>query len=56
MTAPLLRVEHLKKVYQTGKQDLVLFDDLSFELGKGEMLANGKSKVPRVPLAVLELK
>jgi len=35
----LLRVEHLKKVYQTGKQDLVLFDDLSFELGKGEMLA-----------------
>jgi lipoprotein-releasing system ATP-binding protein len=38
-TSPLLRVEHLKKVYQTGKQDLVLFDDLSFELGKGEMLA-----------------
>lgn len=35
----LLRVEHLKKVYQTGKQDLVLFDDLSFDLGKGEMLA-----------------
>jgi lipoprotein-releasing system ATP-binding protein len=32
-------VEHLKKVYQTGKQDLVLFDDLSFDLGKGEMLA-----------------
>ena len=39
MSEPLLRVEHLKKVYQTGKQDLVLFDDLSFELGKGEMLA-----------------
>jgi lipoprotein-releasing system ATP-binding protein len=38
-TSPLLRVEHLKKVYQTGKQDLVLFDDLSFDLGKGEMLA-----------------
>ena len=35
----LLRVEDLKKVYQTGKQDLVLFDDLSFDLGKGEMLA-----------------
>ena len=35
----LLRVEHLKKIYQTGKQDLVLFDDLSFDLGKGEMLA-----------------
>ena len=39
MSEPLLRVEHLKKVYRTGKQDLVLFDDLSFELGKGEMLA-----------------
>ena len=35
----LLRVSHLKKVYQTGKQDLVLFDNLSFELGAGEMLA-----------------
>jgi lipoprotein-releasing system ATP-binding protein len=32
-------VVHLKKVYKTGKQDLVLFDDLSFELGAGEMLA-----------------
>lgn len=39
MTTPLLRVSHLKKVYKTGKQDLVLFDDLSFELGAGEMLA-----------------
>src|SRR3954466_4925057 len=39
MTTLLLRVAHLKKVYQTGKQDLVLFDDLSFELGQGEMLA-----------------
>jgi lipoprotein-releasing system ATP-binding protein len=34
-----LRVQHLKKVYQTGKQDLVLFEDLSFDLGAGEMLA-----------------
>jgi lipoprotein-releasing system ATP-binding protein len=34
-----LRVHHLKKVYQTGKQDLVLFEDLSFELAEGEMLA-----------------
>jgi lipoprotein-releasing system ATP-binding protein len=39
MSDPLLRVSHLKKVYKTGKQDLVLFDDLSFELGAGEMLA-----------------
>ena len=36
---PLLRVHNLKKIYKTGKQDLVLFDDLSFELGAGEMLA-----------------
>ena len=39
MSDPLLRVTSLKKVYQTGKQDLVLFDDLSFELAAGEMLA-----------------
>jgi lipoprotein-releasing system ATP-binding protein len=39
MSTPLLRVQHLKKIYKTGKQDLVLFNDLSFELGEGEMLA-----------------
>lgn len=39
MSDSLLRVHHLKKVYKTGKQDLVLFDDLSFELGQSEMLA-----------------
>jgi lipoprotein-releasing system ATP-binding protein len=39
MNAPLLRVAHLNKIYKTGKQDLVLFEDLSFELGEGEMLA-----------------
>lgn len=39
MSAALLKVRSLKKVYQTGKQDLVLFDDLSFELGAGQMLA-----------------
>lgn len=38
MTARL-RVHGLKKVYKTGKQDLVLFEDLSFELAEGEMLA-----------------
>ena len=38
MTARL-RVNGLKKVYKTGKQDLVLFEDLSFELAEGEMLA-----------------
>jgi lipoprotein-releasing system ATP-binding protein len=35
----ILRVESLKKVYRTGKQDLVIFDDLSFEVRAGEMLA-----------------
>ena len=39
MSAPRLRVAHLKKVYKTGKQDLVLFEDLSFELARSEMLA-----------------
>ena len=36
---PLLRVEHLKKVFRSGESDLVLFENLSFDVGKGEMLA-----------------
>ncbi|HUS20017.1 MAG TPA: ABC transporter ATP-binding protein [Terriglobales bacterium] len=35
----LMRVESLKKVYRTGKQDLVIFEDLSFNVCAGEMLA-----------------
>jgi lipoprotein-releasing system ATP-binding protein len=34
-----LRVESLKKVFRSGSSDLVLFDNLSFEVRKGEMLA-----------------
>jgi lipoprotein-releasing system ATP-binding protein len=37
--ASLMRVEGLKKVYRTGKQDLVIFDDLSFDVRAGETLA-----------------
>ena len=36
---PLLRVENLKKVFRSGESDLVLFENLSFEVRKGEMLA-----------------
>ena len=36
---PMLRVEHLKKVFRSGETSLVLFDNLSFQVGKGEMLA-----------------
>jgi lipoprotein-releasing system ATP-binding protein len=36
---PLLRVEGLKKVFRSGESDLVLFENLSFEVQKGEMLA-----------------
>ncbi len=36
---PLLRVEGLKKVFRSGASDLVLFENLSFELKRGEMLA-----------------
>jgi lipoprotein-releasing system ATP-binding protein len=39
MTAPLLRITRLQKVYKSGVHDLVLFDALSFEVLKGEMLA-----------------
>lgn len=36
---PFVRVENLKKVFRSGSQDLVLFDNLSFQVKKGEMLA-----------------
>lgn len=35
----MLRIESLKKVFQSGKSDLVLFENLSFEVAQGEMLA-----------------
>jgi lipoprotein-releasing system ATP-binding protein len=35
----LLRVVGLKKVFRSGESDLVLFENLSFDVGKGEMLA-----------------
>src|SRR5438067_4709879 len=34
-----IRVTALKKVFRSGKQDLILFDDLSFDIAHGEMLA-----------------
>jgi len=34
-----LRVEGLTKVFRSGSSDLVLFDNLSFQVQKGEMLA-----------------
>jgi lipoprotein-releasing system ATP-binding protein len=34
-----LRVENLKKVFRSGNSDLVLFENLSFEVRAGEMLA-----------------
>ena len=37
--SPLLRVEGLKKVFRSGEADLVLFENLSFQVNKGEMLA-----------------
>jgi len=35
----ILRTEGLKKVFRSGKSDLVLFENLSFQVAKGEMLA-----------------
>ena len=35
----MLRIEGLQKVFRSGKSDLVLFDNLSFQVAKGEMLA-----------------
>ena len=36
---PLLRVEGLSKVFRSGEAELVLFENLSFQVSKGEMLA-----------------
>ena len=36
---PLVRVQGLKKVFRSGESDLVLFENLSFEVRRGEMLA-----------------
>ncbi len=36
---PLLRVESLSKVFRSGETDLLLFENLSFQVRKGEMLA-----------------
>jgi lipoprotein-releasing system ATP-binding protein len=35
----MLRIEGLKKVFRSGASDLVLFDNLSFEVKAGELLA-----------------
>jgi len=35
----ILRVEGLRKVFRSGKSDLVLFENLSFQVAQGEMLA-----------------
>ncbi len=35
----VLRIEGLKKVFRSGESDLVLFENLSFQVAKGEMLA-----------------
>jgi lipoprotein-releasing system ATP-binding protein len=39
ITQALVRAEGLRKVFRSGKSDLVLFDNLSFQVGRGEMLA-----------------
>src|ERR1700735_2131293 len=35
----MLRVEGLRKIFRSGESDLVLFENLSFEVRRGEMLA-----------------
>jgi len=39
MEQAMLKVEGLKKVFRSGESDLVLFENLSFQVDKGEMLA-----------------
>ena len=55
----MLQVENLKKEYRTGKNRLVIFENLSFQVRKGEMLAivgesgTGKSSLLHV-LGILD--
>ena len=39
MDVSMLRIEGLKKVFRSGKSEVVLFENLSFQVAKGEMLA-----------------
>jgi lipoprotein-releasing system ATP-binding protein len=39
MGVAMLRVEGLQKVFRSGKSEIALFENLSFEVAKGEMLA-----------------
>jgi lipoprotein-releasing system ATP-binding protein len=39
MQQAMLRVEGLKKVFRSGESDLVLFENLNFQVERGEMLA-----------------
>jgi lipoprotein-releasing system ATP-binding protein len=39
MDVAMLRVEGLQKVFRSGKSEIVLFENLSFQVAKGEMLA-----------------
>src|SRR5277367_4705996 len=39
MDVSMLRIEGLKKVFRSGKSEVVLFENLSFQVAQGEMLA-----------------
>ena len=38
MTEIILKAEHLKKVFVSGKKSMTAVDDVSFELNRGECL------------------
>ena len=38
-TADILQVENLRKVYRSGRSEIVVFENLTFQVRKGEMLA-----------------
>ncbi|MDR3701151.1 MAG: ABC transporter ATP-binding protein [Candidatus Sulfopaludibacter sp.] len=39
MAEPYIRVRDLAKIYKSGESDLIVFADVSLDVGKGEMLA-----------------